>query len=396
MLKHIGQIILDTYRIGYKDLTDFARDRMMLVSFMVMPLFMMVMTGYVFPSQGSLKDIPLGVVNQDTGSMGAMIIESLSQMKLDEGQQKPFHLTPISSTNEAIKQIKSRQLNGALVIPEDFTTKITSGEQGTITIITDQSNPQITSLLSSMLEQLLGNISTQFGAEKVATLLPQSSNPDAIVRPFVLRTEGVIPGKPNYFQFMAPGIMAMVVMFAVMTGLAASISREKEDGTLDGILVAPIDRLTIILGKAFAQTTRGLLQAAVVLGLAILIFGVVVHGNILLVALLLILGVFSFVGLGVVISAIATRQETAMSIMMTLQFPMLFLSGVFFPIQQMPTFMQVISKVIPLTYAVQALRQVIVLGAGIPEVLTSIIILVGFGAAMLAIAVPVFNRIITR
>ena len=396
MLNKIKQTIVDSYRIGYKDLTDFARDRMMLVSFIIMPLFMMIMMGYIFPSQGALQNIPVGVVNQDTGSLGAVIVEPLSQMKVDESQQKPFNLTSISSIDDAIKQIKSQQLNGALVIPEDFTSKIMSGEQGTITIITDQSNPQVSSLLTTMMEEIIEDMSTQAGAQKVASLLPQILNPEAIVRPFVVKTEGIVPGKPNYFEFMAPGIMCMVVMFAVMMGLAASIAREKEDGTLDGILVAPINRLAIILGKAFSQTTRGLLQAAIVLSLAMLLFGVVVHGSILLVVLLLILGVFSFVGLGVLVSTIGTRQETAMTIMMTLQFPMLFLSGVFFPIQQMPPVIQGISKAIPLTYAVQALRKVIILGAGVPEVLPEIIILAGFGAIMLAIAIPVFNRIITR
>ena len=396
MLTYLRQIVLDTYRIGYKDLLDFVRDRMRLVSFIIMPLFMMIMLGYIFPSQSALKDIPLGVVNQDTGPLGSMIIESLSQIELDESRQKPFNLTLISSIDDAKKEIRSQQLNGAIVIPEDFTARITSGEQGVITIITDQSNPQISSLLTTTLERIIGTVSTRLGAQQVADLLPESSNPEALVRPFVVKTEGVVPGEPNYFEFIAPGIMAMVVMFAVMTGLAASIAREKEDGTLDGILVAPISRLTIILGKAFSQITRGLLQAAIVLGLAMILFGVVVHGNLLLVAILLILGVFSFVGLGVLISAIATEQETAMTIMMTLQLPMLFLSGVFFPIQQMPAFMQGISKAIPLTYTITALRKVIVLGAGIPEVLTEIIILVGFGAVMLAIAIPVFNRVISR
>ena len=238
MLNKIKQTIVDSYRIGYKDLTDFARDRMMLVSFIIMPLFMMIMMGYIFPSQGALQNIPVGVVNQDTGSLGAVIVEPLSQMKVDESQQKPFNLTSISSIDDAIKQIKSQQLNGALVIPEDFTSKIMSGEQGTITIITDQSNPQVSSLLTTMMEGIIEDMSTQAGAQKVASLLPQILNPEAIVRPFVVKTEGIVPGKPNYFEFMAPGIMCMVVMFAVMMGLAASIAREKEDGTLDGILVA--------------------------------------------------------------------------------------------------------------------------------------------------------------
>ncbi len=83
-------------------------------------------------------------------------------------------------------------------------------------------------------------------------------------------------------------------------------------------------------------------------------------------------------------------------IMMTLTFPMIFLSGVFFPIEQMPGFMQVISRILPLTYAVEALRKVIILGAGISSLGKELTILITFGAITLAIAVPVFKRIITR
>jgi ABC-2 type transport system permease protein len=396
MLKHIKQTVIDSYRLGYKDILDFTRDRMMLIAFIIMPLFMMVMMGYIFPSQSALKDIPLGVVNQDTGLIGNTIVESLSQMKLDEGQQNPFHLTTVSSVDSAIEQIKGQQLSGALIIPENFTATIASGQQETVTIIVDQSNPQLSSTLTTMLDKILDSMSTYVGVQQVAKLLPQSPNPVALVKPFTIQTQGIVPGEPNYFQFMAPGIMAMVVMLSVMTGLAASIAREREDGTLDGILVSPINRLSIILGKAFSQIARGLLQAAIILGLATLLFGVVIHGNLLLVVLLLILGVFSFVGVGVLISALATRQETAMTIMMTLQFPMLFLSGVLFPVQQMPEWIQAISKAVPLTYATQALRQVMTLGVGISEVIGQIIILVGFGIVTLAIAIPAFQRVVGK
>lgn len=396
MLKHIKQTVIDSYRLGYKDILDFTRDRMMLIAFIIMPLFMMVMMGYIFPSQSALKDIPLGVVNQDTGLIANTIVESLSQMKLDEGQQKPFHLTTVPSVDSAIEQIKGQQLSAALIIPENFTATIASGQQETVTIIVDQSNPQLSSTLTTMLDKILDSMSTYVGVQQVAKLLPQSPNPVALVKPFTIQTQGIVPGEPNYFQFMAPGIMAMVVMLSVMTGLAASIAREREDGTLDGILVSPINRLSIILGKAFSQTARGLLQAAIILGLATLLFGVVIHGNLLLVVLLLVLGVFSFVGVGVLISALATRQETAMTIMMTLQFPMLFLSGVLFPVQQMPEWIQAISKAVPLTYATQALRQVMTLGVGISEVIGQIIILVGFGIVTLAIAIPAFQRVVGK
>ena len=98
----------------------------------------------------------------------------------------------------------------------------------------------------------------------------------------------------------------------------------------------------------------------------------------------------------IVITSFAKDQETASMLMMTLMFPMMFLSGVFFPIQQMPWYMQGISKMLPLTYASQALRKVMVLGAGVPEISTELTVLLVFGAVMIAIAVPVFRRMMTR
>jgi ABC-2 type transport system permease protein len=129
--------------------------------------------------------------------------------------------------------------------------------------------------------------------------------------------------------------------------------------------------------------------------LAVGLFHVAIQGSILLVFALLLLGVFSFVGLGIVITSFAKDQETA-QMMMTLMFPMMFLSGVFFPIQQMPWYMQSISKALPLTYASQALRKVMVLGAGIPDITTELTIMIVFGAILTAIAVPVFRRMMTK
>ncbi len=83
-------------------------------------------------------------------------------------------------------------------------------------------------------------------------------------------------------------------------------------------------------------------------------------------------------------------------LMMTLMFPMMFLSGVFFPIQQMPDFMQAIAHFLPLTYASDALRKVMVLGAGVPQIATDLVVLISFGIVMIAIALPVFRRMMTR
>ncbi len=300
--------------------------------------------------------------------------------------------------SEITDLVQRGELAGGIVIPSNFSQCIYSGEQGTVIIITDQSNPQISATIQGVLTTVFDSMGTAMAQQQLQTMNPTLNDTTslALIKPLNIQSQGVVPGNPSYFDFIAPGLMAMTVMMSVMTGLPVAISQEKEIGTMDGMMVAPVNRLSILLGKTLAQTIRGLIQGAIILALAVVIFGVTIQGNILLVFGLLLLGVFSFVGLGIVITSFTKDQETAQMLMMTLMFPMMFLSGVFFPIQQMPWYMQTISKFLPLTYASDALRKVMVLGAGIPQISTELIILIGFGVIMIAIALPVFRRMMTR
>jgi ABC-2 type transport system permease protein len=292
--------------------------------------------------------------------------------------------------------VQRGDLEGGIVVPSNFSQSMLTGQQSTLLIVTDESNPQISATIQAALSGIFNAMGQQIAIHNVQTLNSTVTNPIAVIQPFNVQTQGVIPGHPSYFDFIAPGIMAMTVMMSVMTGLPVAISQEKEIGTMDGMMVAPVNRLSILLGKTGAQTARGLIQGLIILGLAIGIFGVAVQGSLLLVFALLLLGVFSFVGLGIVITSFTKDQETAQMLMMTLMFPMMFLSGVFFPIQQMPWYMQDISKALPLTYASDALRKVMVLGAGIPQISTDLIVLIAFGIVMIAIALPVFRKMMTR
>lgn len=399
------KLIHDMWQITKKDLIEFTRDRLRLITFFIMPMFMMIMVGYIFPNQNSLKDIPIGIVNSDKQTMGQNLVNAISNLKIS-GDNNAFTISFYENIDAVKNAIKSQKVSGGIVIPGDFSSNIALGNQSQVIIVEDQSNPQISQMVDQVLGQMVNGFSSQIGLQKVNQILvaktsvPVSSGQTIsaanIMAPISAKIEGIIPGNPNYFEFVAPGIVAMIVMTAVLTGLAASISREKESGTMDGILISPINRMAIILGKALSQSIRGLIQGAIVLLLAYLLFGVVVHGNLLLIAFLLILGIFSFVGLGILVSAIATEQETATQLLFMFQFPMLFLSGVFFPILMMPRVMQAISMVIPLTYAITALRKVMVLGAGISAVRSEILVMLIFGIITLGISVPVFKRVITK
>jgi ABC-2 type transport system permease protein len=394
-------VVSNSFRIAWKDLLELFRNRLGLLMLVLMPLFMMVMVGFIYPSNNTLTNVPIALANEDAPFHGStfesqLFLSGLRGMNNVTGM---FTIANATGIDEIKDLVQKGNVEGGMVIPSNFTESILSEKQGTIIIVTDQSDPQLSATIQAALTVVVQQIGTRMAQGTVQQLNPAKVNQNsslAIVQPYSVQTQGVVGGHFSYFDFIAPGIMAMTVMMSVMTGLPAAISHEREIGTLDGMMVAPINRLSIILGKTLAQTARGLLQGVLILVLASVLFGVTVHGSILLVFGLLLLGVFSFVGLGVVLTSFAKDQETAMMIMMTLMFPMMFLSGVFFPIQQMPWYMQDISKVLPLTYAAKALREVMVLGAGIPAISTEVTILIVFGVVMTSIAVPVFRRAMTR
>jgi len=432
-------LILDALTIAKKDLLEFSRDRLRLTTFVIMPIFMMTLTGFIFPSQNSLKNINIGVANEDSGATSTKLVQVIENLSTSTNGANVFNVKDYSNLDAVKAGIQEQKINGGFVIPADFSADLSSNKQAKVTIVEDQSNPQISALTNQILQQAIGGYGKQIGVSKIQTMLiktqvtgvdstattstktatasavktattsaskvatpsatitsPNSPSPLAFLEPIKTSVVGLVSGQSNYFEFVAPGIMAMVVMTAVLTGLAASVSRESEQGTLDGILVAPVRRLSIIIGKATAQSVRGLIQGFIVLMLAILLFGVTVHGSLLLVALLLGLGIFSFVGLGILVSAAASEQETATQLLFMFQFPMLFLSGAFFPLQQMPKIMQQIAHLLPLTYAIEALRKVIILGGGIADVRNELLILFVFGFITLLIALPLFNRLVKR
>ena len=370
------------------------RNRMELFLLILMPIFMMGMVGFIYPSEASLSNVPVALLNEDMGFLGADFVLLFEEINNNTGM---VAITEAQNFDEVREMIQRGDVQGGIILPSNFTSSLVGGKQGTIIVVADQSNPQMSASLQGVLKGVFEEMGTMMAQQRIIEEFQVDPAVSlAMVKPFNVQFEDIVSGDFSYFDFVAPGIMAMTVMLSVMTGLPAAISKEKEVGTLDGMMVAPINRLSVILGKTFAQTARGLLQGAVILVLSVTLFGVTIQGNILLVFALLVLGVFSFVGLGVVITSFAKDQSTAVMMMTTLIFPMMFLSGVFFPVEQMPWYMQSISKFLPLTYLASALRKVMVLGAGIPMISFELAVLIGFGTILTAVAVPVFKRAMTR
>ncbi|MGB8311284.1 MAG: ABC transporter permease [Halobacteriota archaeon] len=383
--------------IAWKDLLDFSRNRMGLVMLIVMPLFMMGMVGFIFPSNTNPTNVPVALANLDAGhGNSSLSAKFVTQLEAANNKSKMMDLSTVPSADDVKTAIQNGDESAGIVIGKNFTSDLMAGKQGGITVVIDQSNPQMSMLMQTALTQVIQQMGSQTAMHSLNQTYKTPLNYTlSQITPYKIGSTGIVPGQPNYFQFVAPGIMAMVMMMSLMTGLPHAISYEREVGTLDGMLVAPVHRISVIGGKVIAQTTRGMIQGVIILALAVILFGVVINGSVALVIGLMLLSVFSFVGLGILITSFMSTEETANMVMMSFMFPMMFLSGVFFPLQQMPQFMQIIARFLPLTYAVTALRRVVVLGAGVPSIATDIVILFGFGIILLSVALVMFERAVT-
>lgn len=392
----IQEMLLDSFNIMKKDLLEMTRNRMGLVLMVIMPLLLLGMFGFIYPNTTAApQNLPVAIIDLSHSQDGASFI---AQIQAASNNSVKMDFRTLDSVDDARTKINRGEINGAIIIPADFATSALQGKTANVTVLYDNSNPQVGAEVMAEASGLIGGVSGMKSAVTVMQLgvkANETIDPQAVLSPYSAKAQGTIPGS-NYFNFLAPGMLIMIVMMSAMTGIPEGISQEKERGTFDGVLSAPINPVSIILGKTVALTIGGFIQGIIVMVLAVVFFGVTIQGSILVVFFLLFLGVFSFIGLGILFTSIAGDQKNSIMLINLLMFPMMFVSGVMFPVQQMPWFMQWLSEIIPVTYAADAMRKVMILNAGLQDVLPQIAILIVFGIITMAIALPVFNRSMTK
>ncbi|BDZ69906.1 hypothetical protein GCM10025861_04230 [Methanobacterium petrolearium] len=325
---NISKIFKDSYHVMAKDMLEFRRNRMQLAALFMMPLIFLLMFGFIFPSGGTQQHMPMGIVNLDHGQGSD---EFLAQLNLINQNTSSMDFINYSSVDDAKTAINQGKIYGTFIIPSGFSDNITNGKSGDFTVYIDNSNPQSSVQVQQALSGILSGLNdmkAQANVLQLAKDTDQQINPQVMIFPYVLNVSTTIPGETNYFNFLAPGLMIMIVMMTVMTGIPEAISKEKEMGTFDGMLSAPISQISVIIGKTAALCTRGFVQCVIILAMAMLLFGVTIQGNLLLAFFMLLLGIFSFIGLGILAISMSGDQASGTMIVNLLMFPMIFL-GVF-------------------------------------------------------------------
>lgn len=203
--------------------------------------------------------------------------------------------------------------------------------------------------------------------------------------------QGVQAKRSNYVDFLVPGVLAMSVMIGGVLGLPAAFVVVRERGVLRRIQATPFPLIGFVIVRVATQLLLALCQAAILLGLAKLTFDLDIAGNLFAVAVFAFLGALAFLTVGFFVAGVARKRESATTLAQLITFPMLFLSGVFFPLDRSPVLLQDVARIMPLTYLADGLRQIMVCGASLANLWGDLLALILTTAIGLALAVRFFR-----
>jgi len=192
--------------------------------------------------------------------------------------------------------------------------------------------------------------------------------------------------------FIVPGLIGALLMQTTITAMAVSVVREREKGTLEALIVSPIRRWELLLGKIIPNLLVAYGQMTMALLVAHFVFDVPIRGSLLLLYMLSLVFMMGTLGIGIFVSTASRTVPQAMQLAFLTFLPSIYLSGLLFPIEGMPTGAQYLSAIIPLTYFLKIVRGIVLKGVGLEYLWPSFLPLVAFGGAIFGLAVLKFRK----
>jgi ABC-2 type transport system permease protein len=376
-----------------KEFHQIFRDRRLLPLIFIAPVLQIILLGYA--ANMEVKDIRLGVCDQDLTAESRRMAESF----LRSGS---FLLSRYYPTAEAGESgIETGESSLVLVIPPGFgralagaRTVSRSGRARTapLQLLADGSDSQSAAIGLTYATIIVNQASAARTAARLAAEDP------AVLRH--VRRVQVSPAVRVLYNpdlasrnFMVPGVLGMILMIITTTLTSVSVVKEKEQGTLEQLIVTPITPGQLIIGKLAPFAILSTVIITLVLLAALLLFGLAVRGSILVLYLLSFLFMLTTLGLGLLVSTIARSQQQAMMIsVFFIILPMVILSGFVFPIESMPPLIQAVTYLFPLRYYFVIIRGLFLKGVTLAELWRESAALLIIGAAIITASVLRFRK----
>ena len=364
-----------------KEFIQVLRDKKLRFFLIVPPLVQLLTYGYVV--NFDIKHVALAVFDESRTMESRQLIDRFTSN--DWFNVKYY----VKSQKELLHLIDRGDITMALWIQWDFATRMRQGKSGRLQVIVDATDSNAALIVS----RYAGTVIADYNQLQLDRRLARQGQEWAGQSGLPLDIEPRAWFNPNLISrySMVPGVIAMVVLLVSLMLTALSVVREKEIGTMEQILVTPIRPIELMLGKTIPFVIISLLEVAMVTALGILWFEVPFRGSFLVLLLGTMAFLFNSVGLGLLISTVSSTQQQAMMAGNLFLTPAILLSGLIFPIANMPVFFQYLTYLNPLMYFVIVTQGIFLKGAGLVLLWPQITAMTVLGMGMLGLAVARFK-----
>jgi ABC-2 type transport system permease protein len=371
------------WHVIVKELLQLRRDHKMLPVIFVAPVLQIVIFGYAVNTE--VREVPMVLVDQDRSPGSRDLVDRL----VSSGY---FTLVATEDSPRAIDPwLVSGRGHVALVIGPGYGAAREGGRPASVQMIADGSDSSAATQAMGYAAAIVRAADQEGVRERVQIALAGAG----------ITPPGRIELVPRVYYnadlksrwFYVPAVLAMILMIMTMLLSAMAVVREKEIGTLEQLMVTPVRPWQLLVGKLAPFAAIGTLQVFLVTAITTLWFGVPLRGSFLLLLGITQLFLLNTLGLGLLVSTLVRNQQQAMmAAAFLVMIPMIYLSGLIFPIENMPAVIQLVTYAIPLRYYSNVIRGIFLKGAGLETLWREAVILAAMGTSLLAIASLRFRK----
>jgi ABC-2 type transport system permease protein len=363
--------------IAKKDIKTLFRERGTVFWTIAFPVMILLLFTAIFG-----REIPfnanIGVVNYDSNPVISASIVS--------GLNSTGFLTVEKFTNEteALKELNSTNIRAVVIIPQNFSQNLFEKERADVSLILDGTNPDVYRIIDDGVKTFFTEYYKSFYSTAFGTNYTE---------PITINTETSTVGQQiGYKESIVPGMLTYPLLFSSMVVSTGAIVYEREKGTLKKIRVAPIRPINMLFGKTLAALFQTSISIIIMALLAVVLLGPKLNWNVPLLIPIFFLGSMNGIALGLIISCIGRAPQEASNAATTIAIVLQFFTGMYFPIEYLPTYMQQIGHFIPMTYAAQALRDIMIRNATFADLAIPMLTLMLSAAFLYGIGVLLYKR----
>ncbi len=375
-------------RIGavmQKEFLHVFRDKIVFMIAFLAPIVLGALVGFLYIEQ-KVTNLPVAVYDQDQSELSRTIIRAFSD-------SERFRITNVCNSYHDVERLmQSEEVFSAIVIPPHLQQDVKSGKASEVGLIFNGTNILTMNTLANVAAQVIPTISGGVTMKIIQGYGVPKQKAYQAVTALSFRSRYWYNPTTSYSVFMLLGLLGTVIQQITFLGVALSFIREKESGTWRHLASSKLSTFEILLGKLSVYFIIYCIDAIVLYGLAFSYFGLPMRGNPLLFLITILLFIFVLLAVGMAISILTKSAAQAIEISMLVAVPSFLISGWTWPYISMPFPIQILSKILPLTHFLEAIRRIAYLGAGLDIVWPKLAILGIFSIIFIPLTAFVLNR----